>query len=74
MATATAQTTQAPDINAIIAYESGELESNEVLTLFAGLIASGLAWSLQGHYGRTANALIENGYINRAGEVVQWVD
>jgi len=43
----------------IISYESGKLNANEVVELFQELIDSGLAWNLQGHYGRTAYALIE---------------
>ena len=43
----------------IISYESGEMDANEVVELFQELIDSGLAWNLQGHYGRTAYALIE---------------
>jgi len=46
----------------IIAFESGELDEDEVIDLFQDLIDSGLAWQLQGHYGRTAKALIEAGY------------
>ena len=46
----------------IMAYEGGELESEEQLIEgFQALIDSGLAWSLQGHYGRTAAALIDAG-------------
>jgi len=43
----------------IIAYEQGELDEDATIDLFQNLINSGLAWSLQGHYGRTAAALIE---------------
>lgn len=46
---------------AIIAYESGELDDDGVIELFQYLIDSGLAWQLQGHYGRTAIALIREG-------------
>ncbi len=49
----------------ILAYENGELETDE--ELFAGfqrLINSGLAWTLQGHYGRTAQILIDAGYCH----------
>ena len=47
----------------IMAYESGEIESEEYLIRgFQALIDSGQAWSLQGHYGRTARALIEAGH------------
>jgi hypothetical protein len=47
----------------IIAYESGELDEEETLTLFQVLVNNGMAWSLQGHYGRTAKALLDAGYI-----------
>ena len=45
----------------LIAYENGELDEEETLDLFQELINSGLAWSLQGHYGRTAKHLLEVG-------------
>lgn len=47
----------------IIAYECGELSDEGIIELFQDLVNTGLAWSLQGHYGRTAKALIEAGYI-----------
>ncbi len=47
----------------IIAYESGELEEEEVIELFQELVNTGLAWSLQGSYGRTAIRLLEAGLI-----------
>lgn len=53
----------------IIAYESGELTDQEVVYFFAELVKSGLAWNLQGHYGRTASALIEHGLIDEQGNV-----
>jgi hypothetical protein len=40
-------------------YELGELDANDTVSLFQELIDSGLAWNLQGHYSRTAYALIE---------------
>ena len=57
---------QEPDLNVsqIIAYEQGDLSEEEVITLFQKLIDSGLAWTLQGHYGRTAMRLIEEGVCN----------
>jgi hypothetical protein len=53
----------APSIDDIIAYENGLLDEDETLDLFQRLVDSGLAWELQGHYGRTAMALIEEGLI-----------
>ena len=53
------------DINAIIDYEAGELDEAEVVALFQDLVNSGAAWRLQGHYGRTAAALIEAGLVTR---------
>lgn len=45
----------------VIAYESGELEHDDMVATFQGLIDSGMAWRLQGSYGRTAHDLIESG-------------
>lgn len=49
------------NIDKIIAYENGELSEEEVIELFQDLIDSGQTWTLQGHYGRTAAALIDAG-------------
>ena len=54
----------------IIRYEDGEMEEEELVQFFAELVRSGMAWTLQGHYGRTAQALIERGLISRKGEVL----
>lgn len=54
-------------IDEIIAYESGQLDDAGTLRLFSELIKSGQAYQLQGHYGRTASALINDGWINRDG-------
>jgi hypothetical protein len=50
-----------PDVAKIIAYEQGSMDEAEVVQFFQELIDSGLAWQLQGHYGRTARRLIEAG-------------
>lgn len=50
-------------IDSIIAYENGELDSDETLALFQDLVDSGIAWQLQGSYGRTARALIDAGLV-----------
>jgi hypothetical protein len=48
----------------IMAYESGELSDKDTIKMFQHLVDTGKVWSLQGHYGRTAMALIEEGYVN----------
>jgi hypothetical protein len=53
------------DLESIIAYEQGELDEEEEITLFQKLIDSGMAWVLQGHYGRTAEYLIRIGECTR---------
>lgn len=56
-------------IDRIIAYEQGELNGAECVYLFSELVRSGMAWSLQGHYGRTASALIDNGILMDNGDI-----
>lgn len=58
------------DIATIIAYENGELSEDEALDMFQDLINSGLAWSLQGHYGRIAAALIQAGMCTEVQRIV----
>jgi len=47
----------------IIAYESGEVTEKEFVELFQYLVDTGLAWRLQGSYGRLAEVLIGEGVI-----------
>lgn len=47
--------------SAIMAYEDDMLNDDEVVELFQHLIDTGLAWQLQGSYGRMANRLIADG-------------
>ncbi len=58
---------------AIIAYEGGEATEGEVLALFSHLIATGMAWGLQGSYGRAAARLIEAGVVSKTGEILRGV-
>ena len=44
-------------------YEEGEMPADEMVVFFQELVDSGLAWNLQGHYGRMADLLIEHGDI-----------
>jgi hypothetical protein len=59
------------NVDNIIAYESGELNDMQTLELFSELITTGSAWSLQGHYGRTASALIDRGLITSEGQITE---
>ncbi len=50
------------DVDKIIRYENGEMDSKtEIVAFFQELINTGMAWKLQGHYGRTAAFLIQEG-------------
>lgn len=42
-------------------FEGGRMGEEDVIGLFQFLIDSGLAWSLQGSYGRLAHELLESG-------------
>jgi hypothetical protein len=50
-------------------YESGQMTDRQVVEFFGQLIKEGLAWQLQGSYGRQAAAFIEAGLISKDGEV-----
>ena len=51
-------------------YENGELDEIQSLILFSELVKSGLAWQLQGHYERTAKALIAGGFLEFDGTII----
>jgi hypothetical protein len=55
----------------IIRYENGSLDHDESVALFQKLIDTGLAWRLQGHYGRTAQNLIELGLCHRLPTIAE---
>ncbi len=57
------------DVKKVIEYETGEMTVGETLQFFADLIKSGECWKLQGHYGRTAQALIDSGFITADGNL-----
>jgi len=55
-------------VDRIMAYEEGSMDQQDMLRFFQELIDTGLAWSLQGHYGRTAARLIKAGLVRPAKE------
>ena len=54
-------------VELIMAFEDGTIYEGQFIKLFQDLIDTRLAWKLQGIYGRTAQALIEKGYIKKKG-------
>ncbi len=58
-------------VGLIMAYEDGSISVPNALRLFADLIKSGLAWRLQGFYGRAAQSLIDQGTISAEGEILR---
>lgn len=58
------------DISRIMDYENGEMDLQDTVEMFQELIDSGMAWELQGHYGRTAVQLIAAGHctLEKTGE------
>jgi hypothetical protein len=57
------------NVAALMKYEEGTLSFRDTVKLFSGLIKSGDVWKLQGHYGRTATFLMENGFIDTDGQI-----
>ena len=54
---------ETPTVELIMRYEAGETTEEETLKLFQRLLDEGLIWSLQGHYQRMAQHLIDSGLI-----------
>lgn len=52
----------------IMRWEDGQCDDAETIRGFQALIDSGMAWRLQGAYGRMASNLIENGLCRAPGE------
>lgn len=45
----------------LIKYENDEMTNEEEVVFIQKLIDTGMAWTLQGHYGRTAERFIKEG-------------
>jgi hypothetical protein len=63
MADATADNAQFDFADAVIRYESGEMNDEEMINLFQYLIDNGMIAHFQGSYGRTAQILLDMGLI-----------
>jgi len=50
-----------PNLDFIMAFESGEVTHEELVVGFQAMIDDGSVWHLQGSYGRVAHDLIESG-------------
>jgi hypothetical protein len=53
----------------VVEYETEEHSLEWIVQFFADLVATGLAWQLQGRYGREAKAMIDEGIITVQGDV-----
>jgi hypothetical protein len=51
------------DLDLMIAWEEGTLSDEGTVTLFQHLVDNGMAWKLQGTYGRTASQMIADGLV-----------
>lgn len=53
----------------ILNFEEQQCTIEEILELFSVLIQTGMAWSLQGSYGRLARHLIDQGSLSDDGTI-----
>lgn len=56
-------------VEKIMDYEADLMTEEETIEFFQELIDNGMAWTLQGHYGRMATYLIEEGFCRAKEEV-----
>ena len=50
-------------------FEGEDAPLGEKIEAWACLIKTGMAWSLQGWFGRQAHAMIEKGLIDKSGKI-----
>lgn len=52
-------------VSQIMDFEDGSMDEEQTISFFQDLIDTGLAWRLQGSYGRMAERLIEAGHCHK---------
>lgn len=58
-------------INLLLSYECGEhMDDDRFLELFSYIVKNDLIHSLQGHYGRVAQRLIDAGFLSENGDIL----
>ena len=63
------ETKEFNSLDFIMEWETGDMNIHEEAEGFQHLIDSGMAWKLQGCYGRRAAELIKAGYCNGAKNI-----
>ena len=58
-------------VSMIDAYENGDTNLEQEIFLYAELVRTGKAWTLQGHYGRVAMEMIDLEFISKDGKVLK---
>lgn len=58
-------------VSMIDAYENGDTNLEQEIFLYAELVRTGKAWTLQGHYGRVAKEMIDLEFISEDGRVLK---
>lgn len=48
----------------LMRFEAGDMDEAETIDFFQDLVNTGMAWKLQGYYGRMAAHLIDQGLVS----------
>lgn len=57
-------------IDKILKFEAGEMTEDQVVAFFQELVNTGMAWRMQGYYGRLARELINQGLVTAPTQVL----
>lgn len=61
-------------VDSLMKYEEGYATPRETLELFSHLVKTGMAWSLQGSYGRAAEHFIREGLLDEEGDLTGYAE